>query len=289
MRIVQATQGSRFGASRASAMPLMRFVPARARPLPGGAAVITAVADAIRHALFAASRPLDFIVVLETLAHAPVATAARHLRPEAPARRPGRGDRSRDGRRADAGGDADRRGQVALLPASRPPPARHDARRLAADRVDEGPVRQAARARRRRRPAEQRGRRRRDRRGGEGDRRRRGEDRVHDARAARRCRVPRSRRDASGQPRRRRRSALHLAVGPRLPAGLPRDRQRAAAPRQADDPRPHGDRHRGGDRRHRPPARRAPIRDRQHRPLSAEPALPGPPGHQRGRQAAARR
>ena len=60
---------------------------------------------------------------------------------------------------------------------------------------------------------------------------------------------------------------------------------RRAAPRQADRPRPHRDRHRGGDRRHRPPARRRRLRGRQHRHVPAEPALPRRPGHQRGRQA----
>ena len=39
-----------------------------------------------------------------------------HLRLPGFPRRPGAGDRPRDGRRAHAGGDADRRGQVALLP-----------------------------------------------------------------------------------------------------------------------------------------------------------------------------
>ena len=81
---------------------------------------------------------------------------------------------ARHGRPADARGDADRRRQVALLPAAGAAAAGHDARRLAADRADEGPVRQAARARHRRGAAQQRRRRRRDRRRRGGDRRRRG-------------------------------------------------------------------------------------------------------------------
>ena len=106
-----------------------------------------------------------------SVASPPRARPSRHLRPEAPARRPGGDDRPRDGGRADPGGDADRRRQVALLPAAGPAAAGNDARRLAADRADEGPVRQAARARRRRGPAEQRRRRGRDRRRRGGDRR----------------------------------------------------------------------------------------------------------------------
>ena len=91
---------------------------------------------------------------------------------------------------------------------------------------------------------------------------------------------------ASGQPARGRRGALRLAVGTRLPPGLPRDRL--------------GDRTRsairtilaltatataGGDRRHRAAARRRSLRGRQHRPLPAQPALPRRAGDQRGRQA----
>ncbi len=144
------------------------------------------------------------------------APAAPDLRPQAPARRPGCRHRQRHGRHADARGDADRRRQVALLPAARAAAAGHDARRLAADRAHEGPVRQAARARRRRGPAQQRGRCRGDRCRRAGDPRRRCEDRLHDPGAARRSGLRRARRRAAVEPARRRRSALHLAVGTRL-------------------------------------------------------------------------
>ena len=54
-------------------------------------------------------------------------------------RRPGTGDRPRARRRAHAGGDADRRRQVALLPAAGAHPRRHRAGHLAADRADARP------------------------------------------------------------------------------------------------------------------------------------------------------
>ena len=91
-------------------------------------------------------------------------------------------------------------------------------RRLAADRADEGPVRQAARARRRRLcsstapcPRPRRG-------GRAGDRRRRARSRLHHARAPGRAGVPREARRGAPSAARGRRGALHLAVGPRLPA-----------------------------------------------------------------------
>ena len=56
---------------------------------------------------------------------------------------------------------------------------------------------------------------------------------------------------ATREPAGGRRGALHLAMGPRLPAGLPRDRPGARPPRSAAGARPDRDRHRGGERGHR--------------------------------------
>ena len=67
---------------------------------------------------------------------------------EAAPARPARRDRFGAVRPPHAGGDADRRRQVALLPAARAAPAGHDGGRVAADRADARPARQADRARR---------------------------------------------------------------------------------------------------------------------------------------------
>ena len=154
----RAARASRFAVARASSMPRARFASARARALPGPRRLHHAVAE---RSVMPSSprRARSNSSSSRRLARAPVAPAARHLRPQAPARRPG-GGRSTHvmAGDADAGDHADRRRQVAVLPAARAAPAGHDARRLAADRADEGPVRQAARARRRRRAAQQRAR-----------------------------------------------------------------------------------------------------------------------------------
>ena len=105
-----------------------------------------------------------------------------------------------------------------------------DAGRLAADRADEGPVRQAARARHRGRAAQQRGPAARPTPPRRRSPRARAKivfttpERLADAEF-----LASSRSAAPDQPARRRRGALHLAVGPRLPPGVPRDRRRASS------------------------------------------------------------
>ena len=71
-------------------------------------------------------------------------------------RRPGRRGRAGAGRRAHAGGDADGRGQVALLPAARGDDGGHVRRRLAADRADARPAARRRGGRHPRRDADQR-------------------------------------------------------------------------------------------------------------------------------------
>ena len=137
---------------------------------------------------------------------------------EAAAPRPARRDRFGALRPAHAGGDADRRRQVALLPAASAPPARDDGRRVAADRPDARSARQADRARRGLGAGQQRGARRRGAGGARADRRRGHRVLLHHARAAG---APGAAREADeGQRRslRDRRGALPQPVGPRLPA-----------------------------------------------------------------------
>ena len=73
--------------------------------------------------------------------------AAVGVRPGRAPARPARRDRFGAVRPQHPGGDADRRRQVALLPAARAPAAGHDGGRLAADRADEGPGRASSIAR----------------------------------------------------------------------------------------------------------------------------------------------
>ena len=146
---------------------------------------------------------------------------------------------------------ADRRRQVAVLPASRPDPAGRDPRHLAAHRPDARPGPRPARRRRRRRGAHLAVGGPRDRGGLPGDRRRAAQAPLHGARAPRRGgdRPPPPAHEP--RPPRRRRGPLRQPVGPRLPPRLPAHRR---AP-------PHGGRRpdRGADRHRR---RRDPGRDR---------------------------
>ena len=198
----------------------------------------------------------------------------RGVRLRGPAARPARGDRVRARGPRHAGRDVDRLGQVGDLPDRRAADRGRDGRRLAADRAPARPGRGPRRARDgRRRAAELEpagvGARARARRAG-------GEH----------ARVPVPGTRAAGQrggagravggaalAARGRRGALHLRVGPRLPARVPADRRRRRGARAPDDPRPH--RHGGaararGDRRAARPARpggaRARLRPAQHPP-----------------------
>ena len=77
--------------------------------------------------------------------HGAAAHAARRVRHQAPASRPGGSDSRRDRGARRARDHADRRRQVAVLPVARAASRRRHARRLAADRADEGPGRHAGR------------------------------------------------------------------------------------------------------------------------------------------------
>ena len=149
---------------------------------------------------------------------APAADPAQRLRHRAAARRPAGGHRPRAARRRHPRHHADRRRQVAVLPAAGAAAAGAHGGGLAADRADEGPVRQAARARHRRGADEQRRRCRGGRRRRGGDRRRQRAHRLRHPRTAGRRGFHRAAAHASGQSAGRRRGALHLALGTRLPA-----------------------------------------------------------------------
>ncbi len=105
----------------------------RARSLP-----CAAPPHAAHHATLpaAAANPEPALIVL-CPAQPPCVPASADLRSPAPARRRRRGDRPRDGGRADARGHADRRRQVALPAVAPAAPAPHHARDVAAHRADE--------------------------------------------------------------------------------------------------------------------------------------------------------
>ncbi len=147
--------------------------------------------------------------------------AAAGLRVRLLPRLPARGDRPRGGRRGRAGADADRRWQVAVLPDPGAGPRRRRRGDLAADRVDAGPGGRADRGRgpgrfpqlhpRSGHPSAGRG----------GVRGRR--DRPALPRAGSAGQPGHAEPAGAGpdQPVRHRRGALRVAVGARLPAGLP--------------------------------------------------------------------
>ena len=146
------------------------------------------------------------------------ARARRHVRPRRPASVAARGDSCRGRRPRCLGGAADRRRQVAVLPAAAARHRQADGRRLAAHRVDEGPTRWPPAARL------------------SGGRSARQPHARREARAVARTAgrltavvvrgtgavVPRRLRVAVDVPRHRRvrnrRGALHKPVGPRFPA-----------------------------------------------------------------------
>ena len=202
--------------------------------------------------------------------------------------RSGARDPQRARRHRHARDHADRRRQVAVLSAPRARARRRHARRLAADRADEGSARQARRARHRgaapRLHAVAARRAGRARRGSSENRpciayvtpERLGEPRFRERLATR-----------AGRAVRRRRGALHLAVGARLPPRVPRPRRGGARARQAAGARADRDRAAEGQGRH---PRAAPdprgVGDR-HRARSPEPALPRHQGVERAQEAGA--
>ncbi|CAA9465741.1 MAG: ATP-dependent DNA helicase RecQ, partial [uncultured Solirubrobacteraceae bacterium] len=163
-----------------------------------------------------------------------------------------RGGRRGRGRPRRPRGHADRRGQVALLPAARAHARRPDDRRLAAGVAHAGPGRGA-----RARTARLRG-------AGQRAAGHVGQPRDGRARGARRAPpalrragallvagVPRADPRRAGRALRRRRGALRLAVGPRLPPRLLPPGRRGPLARRAGDRRVDGDGDAPGRRRHR--------------------------------------
>ena len=149
------------------------------------------------------------------------AEATERLRPLRLPSPPGGGVPARRGRRRRPGRHADRRREIALLPASGPAAGWTDPRLLTPHRPDGGPDGEAPRAgpARRTNPL-----------GPSSERvpaglqalpRRRTGLPVHRPRAPRRTRLHRVPRTLSTGPDRGRRGPLHFAVGPRLPARLP--------------------------------------------------------------------
>ena len=224
---------------------------------------------------------------------AAVAGAAARAREDAlglphpgPSPRAGRDHRIGAGGPRHAGDHADRQRQVADLSAAGAGAGRADAGRLAAAGPHRGSVQQAQGGRRRggahRLDPHRQGARRRS------GRRARGHDQAGDDHA----RVGELADRARGAGGRevlallRRRGALRVAVGTRLPPGVPRPAPRRAGARAPADPRP--DRHRHPrDRRRRP--RPAGDEGRQGLPRLLPPPEPGvrrAQGGRRGRQAA---
>ncbi len=186
--------------------------------------------------------------------HRPCRPRGLRLRVAAPG--PARGDRGGARRPRHARGHVDGVGQVGDLPDRGAAHPGRDRRRLAADRAPARPGRGAHRAsRRRRRAAELVDPRRRAR--ARAGRAGRGRARVPlpRARAARQRRGAGRARGRRAVAARRRRGALHLRVGPRLPAGLPAPRPGGGGARAADDPGADRDRRAAGARRDRRAAR----------------------------------
>ena len=109
-------------------------------------------------------------------------------------------------------------------------------------------------------------------------------DRVLHARAAGECRIPRRAQGGRHLAGGDRRGALHLAVGPRFPSGLPRDGGLDRGARPPAGPGADRHRHRRRHRGHRQAARPPAPERHQHRHLPAEPALQRGPGGQCARK-----
>ena len=190
--------------------------------------------------------------------------------------RPGGGGRRRAGRPRRARRDADRRRQVALLPAAGADARRPHDRRLAARLADAGPGRRRCGA-----IAPERGR-----------ARQRAAERRREPRGAASARPPASCGCCTSRPERfaspgfleqverrrhravrRRRGALRLAVGPRLPPRLLPPRRRRALPEGARDRGADGDRDAAGRARHRRAPAAGASRCRS-RPASTGPTSP---------------
>ena len=160
-----------------------------------------------------------------------------------------------------------------MLPAARSVPRRADARGLAAHRAHEGPGGRSSRERHSGRVREQQP-------ASIGDRQHPYRS-AHGAHQNTLCRarapdgarlrvVPRLR---VGQSHRDRRGALHLRVGTRLPARLPKPQGPPRALSRCALHRPHGDGHRAGSGRHRHSARDPRRQDVPFQLQSQEPDL----------------